>query len=75
MKLFLEGVSTFNSYELSSYIKFLEYAVIISVLALNRSDLHKQVIKGSEILEILHQLPDTMKYLFYLYNYQYADFF
>ena len=37
MKLFLEGVSTFNSYELSSSIKFLEYAVIISVLASSRA--------------------------------------
>ena len=74
-KLFLDGVSTFTSYELTSYIKFVEYAVIISVLALDRSDLHKEVIKGSEILEILHQLPDTKKYLFSLYNCQYADFF
>ena len=40
-----------------------------------RSELHKNVIKGSEILEILHQLPDAKKYLFSLYNCQYADFF
>ena len=74
-KLFLDGVSTFTSYELTTYIKFVEYTVIISVLALDRSDLHKEVIKGSEILEVLHQLPDTKKYLFSLYNCQYADFF
>ena len=74
-KLFLDGVSTFTSYELTTYIKFVEYTIIISVLALDRSDLHKEVIKGSEILEVLHQLPDTKKYLFSLYNCQYADFF
>ena len=73
-KLFLDGVSTFTSYELTTYIKFVEYYVIISILALDRSDLHKEVIKGSEILEVLHQLPDTKKYLFSLYNCQYADF-
>ena len=39
-KLFLDGVSTFTSYELTTYIKFVEYTVIISVLALDRSDLH-----------------------------------
>ena len=71
-QLFLDGVSTFTSYELTSYIKLVEFAVIISVPALDRSDLHKEVIKGSEIL---HQLPDTKKYLFSLYNCQYADFF
>merc|ERR1711909_112824 len=74
-KLFLDAISTFTSYELMDYVKFVEYAVWISVLALDRSDLHKEVIKGSEILEILHQLPDTKKYLFSLYNCQYADFF
>jgi len=74
-KLFLDAVSTFTSYELMEYIKFVEYTVWISVLALDRSELHKNVIKGSEILEVLHQLPDTKKYLFSLYNCQYADFF
>merc|ERR1712156_42113 len=74
-KLFLDAVSTFTSYELMDYVKFVEYAVWISVLALDRSDLHKDVIKGSEILEVLHQLPDTKHYLFSLYNCQYGDFF
>jgi len=74
-KLFLDAVSTFTSYELMDYVKFVEYTVFISVLALDRSELHKNVIKGSEILEVLHQLPDAKKYLFSLYNCQYADFF
>ena len=93
-ELFLDAVSTFTSYELMEYVKFVEYAVWISVLALDRSfnietlinssskytsfprsELHKNVIKGSEILEVLHQLPDAKKYLFSLYNCQYADFF
>jgi len=74
-KLFLDAVSTFTSYELMDYVKFVEYTVWISVLALDRSELHKNVIKGSEILEVLHQLPDAKKYLFSLYNCQYADFF
>jgi len=73
--LFLDAVSTFTSYELMDYIKFVEYAVWISVLALDRSELHKSVIKGSEILEVLHQLPGAKNYLFSLYNCQYAEFF
>merc|ERR1712218_680167 len=74
-KLFLDAVSTFTSYELMEYVRFVEYAVIISMLALDRSELHKEVIKGSEILEVLHQLPDAKNYLFSLYNCQYAEFF
>jgi len=73
--LFLDGVSTFTSYELMDYVKFVEYTVVISMLAQDRSDLHKNVIKGSEILEVLHQIPEVNQYLFSLYNCQYAQFF
>ena len=59
-------------------------------IPLHRSDLHKDVIKGSEILEVLHQTPEVITitqtmalqdivqvrhYLFSLYNCQYSDFF
>jgi len=73
--LFLDAISTFTSYELMDYVAFVEYTVYISMLALDRSDLHKMVIKGSEILEVLHQIPEVKKYLFSLYNCQYAEFF
>jgi 26S proteasome regulatory subunit N7 len=74
-KLFLDAISTFTSYELMDYVKFVQYTVWISVLALDRSDLHKDVIKGSEILEVLHQTPQVKQYLFSLYNCQYGEFF
>jgi len=74
-KLFLDAISTFTSYELMDYVRFVEYTVWISILALDRSALHKEVIKGSEILEVLYQCPDVKKYLFSLYNCQYAEFF
>jgi len=73
--LFLDAISTFTSYELMDYVAFVEYTVHISMLALDRSELHKMVIKGSEILEVLHQIPQVNKYLFSLYNCQYAEFF
>ncbi|XP_053377033.1 26S proteasome non-ATPase regulatory subunit 6-like [Mercenaria mercenaria] len=34
-----------------------------------------QVVKGSEILEVLHSLPKIRKYLFSLYDTHYGDFF
>ena len=34
-----------------------------------------KVVNGAEILEVLHQLPVTSKFLLSLYNCHYADFF
>ncbi|XP_071960424.1 26S proteasome non-ATPase regulatory subunit 6-like [Antedon mediterranea] len=72
---FLDTVSTFTSYELMDYKTFVTYTVVISVVALDRNDLRNKVVKGAEILEVLHSLPEIRKYLFSLYNCQYKDFF
>jgi len=74
-ELFLDTVSTFTSYELMDYSEFVRYTVILSMIALPRNELKEKVIKGSEILEVLHELKDTKNYLFSLYDCQYADFF
>merc|ERR1712212_356510 len=44
-KLFLDAISTFTSYELMDYVRFVEYTVWVAVLALDRKELHKEVIK------------------------------
>ncbi|XP_078000772.1 26S proteasome non-ATPase regulatory subunit 6-like [Glandiceps talaboti] len=72
---FLDTVSTFTSYELMDYNKFVTYAVIVSMLSLDRTDLRQKVVKGSEILEVLHSLSDVRTFLFSLYDCRYADFF
>jgi len=74
-KLFLETVSTFTSYELMSYEQFVKYTVYASVIALERGKLHEKVVKGSEILEVMHDCPDVQEYLNAFYNCQYSDFF
>merc|ERR1711894_828256 len=74
-KLFLDTVATFTSYELMDYQTFVTYTVLCGIIALDRPDLRQKVIKGSEILEVLHSLPDVRQYLFSLYNCQYGDFF
>jgi 26S proteasome regulatory subunit N7 len=74
-RLFLDAVSTFTSYELMDYVLFVKYSVYIALIALDRQELHKQVIKGSEILEVLHQCPEVKNYLFSLYECRYGDFF
>lgn len=73
--LFLDTVATFTSYELMDYKAFVTYTVFCSMIALSRPDLREKVVRGSEILEVLHGLPEIRQYLFCLYNCQYANFF
>lgn len=73
--LFLDTVATFTSYELMDYKTFVRYTVYCCMIALERPQLREKVIRGSEILEILHGLPDVKTFLFSLYNCQYKDFF
>ncbi|KAG8435868.1 hypothetical protein GDO86_007093, partial [Hymenochirus boettgeri] len=74
-ELFLDTVSTFTSYELMDYKTFVTYTVYVSMIALDRPDLREKVIKGAEILEVLHSLPTVRQYLFSLYECRYGVFF
>jgi 26S proteasome regulatory subunit N7 len=74
-QFFLDTVSTFTSYELMDYTTFVRYTVYTSMISLPRNELRDKVIKGAEIQEVLHQLPDVKEYLFSFYNCQYAEFF
>ncbi|XP_058030135.1 26S proteasome non-ATPase regulatory subunit 6 [Ahaetulla prasina] len=74
-ELFLDTVSTFTSYELMDYKTFVTYTVYVSMIALERPDLREKVIKGAEILEVLHSLPKVRQYLFSLYECRYSVFF
>ncbi|KAG8233403.1 hypothetical protein J437_LFUL013396 [Ladona fulva] len=72
---FLDTISTFTSYELMDYTKFVKYTVYVSMISLPRNELRDKIIKGSEILEVLHSNPDVKNYLFSLYNCNYSEFF
>ncbi|XP_055851781.1 26S proteasome non-ATPase regulatory subunit 6 [Episyrphus balteatus] len=74
-EFFLDTVSTFTSYELMDYPTFVRYTVYVSMISLPRNELRDKVVKGAEIQEVLHGLPDVKKYLFSLYNCHYAEFF
>lgn len=74
-KLFLDTIATFTSYELMDYQHFVTYTVLCCMIALERTQLREKVVKGSEILEVLHSLPNIRKFLFSLYECQYGDFF
>lgn len=72
---FLESISTFTSYELMKYVKFVEYTVLVSLISLKRSELGDKVVRGAEILECLHQQPTISQTLHSLYDCQYKEFF
>jgi len=72
---FLETISTFTCYELTDYKTFVTYTVLASMISLDRVDLREKIVKGAEILEVLHQCPEIREYLFSLYNCQYKQFF
>jgi len=72
---FLDTISTFTCYELTDYKTFVSYTVLCSMISLPRVELRKQVIRGAEILEVLHGNADVHDYLFSLYDCQYAKFF
>ncbi len=74
-QFFLDTVSTFTSYELMDYSEFVACTVLVSMISLERTELRKKVVKGAEILEILHGLPDIRNFLFSLYNCHYEEFF
>ncbi|KAL7638323.1 UNVERIFIED_CONTAM: hypothetical protein RMT77_010891 [Armadillidium vulgare] len=73
--LFLDTISTFTSYELMEYNKFVGYTVLMCMIALPRNDLRSKVVKGSEIQEVLHSNDKLRTYLRSLYDCQYTTFF
>jgi 26S proteasome regulatory subunit N7 len=72
---FLDSVSTFTSYELMDYNTFIVYTVVCCMISLPRVDLKNKVVQGSEIQEVLHQLPVIKAFLTSLYECQYGQFF
>ncbi|ELU15978.1 hypothetical protein CAPTEDRAFT_152596 [Capitella teleta] len=74
-QLFLDTIATFTSYELMDYQQFVAYTVFCCMIALDRPVLREKVVRGAEILEVLHSLTDVKQYLFSLYTCQYKEFF
>jgi len=72
--LLLDTVATFTSYELMDYRYFITYTVLASMVALPRAEVYDKVVRGSEIVEVLHGLPEVAEFLRSLYECRYADF-
>jgi len=74
-KLFLETLPTFTSYELFSFNSFVSYTVLMSMVALDRTVLRKQVIKAPEILTVIKEIPNLEQFMNSFYDCRYDSFF
>eukprot|EP00271_Cylindrocystis_brebissonii_P010652 TRINITY_DN26925_c0_g1_i1.p1 TRINITY_DN26925_c0_g1~~TRINITY_DN26925_c0_g1_i1.p1 ORF type:complete len:386 (-),score=102.10 TRINITY_DN26925_c0_g1_i1:286-1443(-) len=72
--LFLDAIATFTTYELFSYNTFIFYAVLTSVISLDRVKLKEKVVDAPEILSVIDQIPSLDKFLNALYDCDYKLF-
>jgi len=73
--LFLGSVATFTCFELVPYDTLVAYAVLSSMVALDRAALQKKVVKNSEILSRIGKVPHLSELLHAFYECRYRDFF
>lgn len=73
--LLLDSVSTFTCYKLTTYNQFIFYAVVCSVISLDRVTLKKKVVSQPEILSCYHEIDNIESFVESLYRCRYKDFF
>ena len=74
-ELFLSGAATFTSFELISYESLVFYAVVTSMIHLDRASLKKKVVTNSDILATIGKVPHLSELLHSFYECRYRDFF
>jgi len=74
-KLFLETLATFSAVDLIDYTQFIFYAVVMSVVSLDRVTLKQKVLNAPEILAVIDNIPNLGTLMNSLYACNYAPFF
>lgn len=74
-EMFLDSIATFTASEIFPYRKCIFYAVVTSMVALDRVALKKQVVDAPEILSVIDQIPSLSSFLNSLYSCKYKEFF
>ena len=64
-----------NRSELFSYSRCINYAVIMSLVSLDRVTLKAKVVESPEVLSVIGQTPELASILNALYNCNYKEFF
>jgi len=73
--LFLGSVATFTCFELVPYEALVAYAVLSSMVALDRAALQKKVVKNSDVLSTIDKVPHLSELLHSFYECRYRNFF
>ncbi|GMH39437.1 hypothetical protein BSKO_07335 [Bryopsis sp. KO-2023] len=73
--LFLDATATFATPELFPFSSCIFYAVVTSMIALDRVSLKKRVVDAPEILTVIEEVPHLAPLLNSLYNCSYSEFF
>jgi 26S proteasome regulatory subunit N7 len=62
-KLLLEAVATFTCFELMTYRKFVFYAAVCSMIALDRRTNHEKVVDSPEVLAVTRTWPELAHFV------------
>ena len=73
--LFLSSIATFTCYELMDYKDFVFYAVITSMVSMERKVIRKDVIHSPDVLSVIRDIPNLKQFLESFYNCDYKSFF
>lgn len=73
-KLLLGGIATFSCTELCEYPEYIMYAIITNLLFLKRTELKKNIIDGSEVLQVAKEIPVVLKLANTLYECDYKAY-
>jgi len=71
----LETVATFTCYELHTHADFVFYAVISSMLSLDRPTLQEKVVKAPDVLAVIALTPNLKEFVSSLSECNYRTFF
>ena len=74
-ELFLNSIATFTATELMEYKDFVFYAVVTSMVALDRKTLRKEVVHSPDILAVIRDIPFLRQFLESFYECDYRAFF
>lgn len=73
--LFVSSIATFTCVELMDYKDFVFYAVVTSLVTMDRKRLNKDVIHSPDVLAIIRDIPHLRTYMESFYNCEYKVFF
>jgi 26S proteasome regulatory subunit N7 len=74
-ELFVSSIATFTCVELMDYKTFVFYAVVTSMVTMERKIIRKDVIHSPDVLAIIRDIPNLKTFLESFYGCEYKQFF